>query len=182
MLIGLTGYKFSGKDTVGNYLCDKYDFKRLAFADPLKKACHDIFGFNDEQLYGSKKEDIDEFWGVNPRQIFQFVGTELFRNQMKNIIPDIGNDVWVKSMEKQILDIENINVNLVITDIRFQNELDIIKKYGGVIIRVLRNDNNDNHESEKNIDQLTVDFELTNKSTLDDLYLKIDILVPKIKN
>ena len=79
LLIGLTGYKGVGKDTVADYLCAKYGFIRLSFAKPLKDALAIIFGFTDEQLNGSLKEVKDPYWQITPREAAQFVGTELFR-------------------------------------------------------------------------------------------------------
>ena len=38
MIIGLTGLKQSGKDTVGAYLVKEHKFERRSFADPLKKS------------------------------------------------------------------------------------------------------------------------------------------------
>ena len=61
-IIGITGKKFNGKDTGAIYLINNYGYERLAFADALKEACKCIFGFTNEQLYGNKKEDIDEYW------------------------------------------------------------------------------------------------------------------------
>ena len=59
-IIGVTGKKFNGKDTLGNYL-SKYNYKRMAFADPLKEVIKNVFNFNDAQLYGEDKERIDEY-------------------------------------------------------------------------------------------------------------------------
>lgn len=60
-IIGITGKKFSGKDTLGSYFVNKYGYTQLAYADTLKNAVKCIFDFDDEQLYGSKKEEIDDF-------------------------------------------------------------------------------------------------------------------------
>lgn len=52
LVVGISGRKGSGKDTIGAHLVSKYDFKRVAFADSLKDACADIFGFTHDQLHG----------------------------------------------------------------------------------------------------------------------------------
>ena len=44
MIIGLTGYKGSGKDTAASHLVEKYGFTRVAFADKLKKSAAACFG------------------------------------------------------------------------------------------------------------------------------------------
>jgi dephospho-CoA kinase len=100
-IIGITGKKFNGKDTLGNYL-SKYNYKIMAFADPLKEVIKTIFDFNSEQLYGEEKEKIDDFWKISPRTAMQFIGTDLFRHQMNKLIPDIGNEIWIKVIKRQI--------------------------------------------------------------------------------
>ena len=58
MLIGLLGKKRVGKDTVAEYLIEKYNFIRYAFADPIKEIAGIMFNFSYEQLYGNQKEII----------------------------------------------------------------------------------------------------------------------------
>lgn len=176
MIIGICGYKQSGKDTLGKYFIDNLGFIRVAFADPLKEACRCIFGFNDEQLYGDKKETEDEFWKVSPRVVLQYVGTDLCRNQLEYIIPHLGKDIWIESARKTIQKIisENKNANIVITDCRFPNEIEMIKKLGGTVIRITRKSisSSDMHASELHIATLKVDYEVGNDGTICDLYEK----------
>jgi hypothetical protein len=151
-IIGITGKKYSGKDTLGSYFVEKHNYVQIAYADALKDAVKCIFDFDDEQLYGSKKEEIDEFWKITPRQVLQFVGTDLFRNNMKNLIPHIDNNIWIYVVKRKILNImkKNPDVCFVITDARFQNEINMVKELGGIVIKVTRDNinNNDSHESE----------------------------------
>lgn len=176
-LIGITGKKQHGKDTLGQFFVNNYDFERLAFADALKEACRHIFGFTEEQLYGNKKEDIDEFWGVSPRTVYQYVGTDLFREQMYKIIPKTGKNIWVDVIKKQILDKwkKNPNICFVITDVRFDNEVDMIRKMGGIMIKVVRSIENsdDNHPSESNVDSLSVDHIVLNNGSKTTMYNNI---------
>lgn len=181
LIIGITGKKFNGKDTLGKYL-SKYGYKRLAFADPLKKVLNVIFQFNDDQLYGNDKETPDPYWKVSPRSVMQFVGTDLFRHQIKKILPNIGDNIWIEVVKRQILEIWKINPKqkIVLTDLRFPNEINLIKELNGVIIRVKRNiDKSDEefivvHESETYIDKLTVDYDFDNNGTKNDLFAQFD--------
>ena len=103
ILIGLVAHKQSGKDTIADYLCKNYYFKKYNFADPLKEGMSKIFGFNHEQLYGNKKEVIDPFWGVSPREVLQKMGTEIFQYEVPKAIPEldsVGRLFWVKCFEK----------------------------------------------------------------------------------
>jgi len=177
-VIGITGRKSNGKDTVGNFLVDNYGYKRLAFADALKSACKEIFGFNDEQLYGNLKETDDEQWKVSPRLVLQYVGTDLFREQISNIMPHIEKNIWVNVVKVKILKEwkNNPNQKFVITDVRFPNEIDLINELSGLTIRVRRDSCNntvDSHQSEILIERLPVLYEILNNSTLEELYEKV---------
>ncbi|MBA42926.1 MAG: hypothetical protein CMF62_02815 [Magnetococcales bacterium] len=178
VLIGIIGKKGHGKDTIGDYIVNKYKFKKIAFADSLKKICGELFGFTDEQLYGNLKEEIDSYWNVSPRTIFQFIGTDLIRNQINQVIPNIGKDFWVKNTLKKIKSDETNNY--IICDVRFENEADKITENGGILIKVIRSDDesdesNDLHISENSINEIkNVKYIIENNSDLEELYKKVD--------
>jgi hypothetical protein len=182
-LIGITGRKFNGKDTLAKYFINTYNYKRYAFADPLKEACRHIFGFNDDQLYGELKEQVDEYWNTTPRNIFQYVGTELFRNNLSKCpgLEWVEENIWYNVLKKSILDQweKNPDQLIVITDIRFQNEIDLIKELGGISIKITKDNilNTDTHTSEIDIDKLNVDYNIKNNGTISDLYKNADNLI-----
>lgn len=130
ILLGIAGYAGSGKSTVAKYLVEKYGFRDIALADPLKKACAEIFRFTDEQLYGSKKEEVDPFWGLTPRDVLQRFGTEAMRN-------NFGQDLWIRALRRR-LDGALPNSRFVVSDARFPNEADAIHEWGGEMIRIER--------------------------------------------
>jgi len=182
-IIGITGKKFSGKDTLGNYFVEKYGFEKIAYADTLKEAVRVIFDFDDEQLYGNKKEILDDFWKITPRQALQFIGTDLFRNHIHELIPDIKKDIWIWVVKRKIASQlkKNPNKKFVITDIRFPDELQAVKDLGGITIKIQRdNISCDAHESEILIDNLETEYVFVNNKTKDDLYkCVIDVLNTK---
>ena len=174
-LIGITGRKFNGKDTMGDYYVKHHGYVRIAFADSLKKGCGEIFGFTDEQLYGNQKETIDKFWKVSPRTVLQYVGTDLFRNQLCNIMPNVESNIWVKVVQKKIMSAweTNPNIKFVVTDVRFMNECNMIHDMGGTVVRVCRDSVNpilDTHLSEMEIDKLPADYQIKNNGSIKDLY------------
>jgi hypothetical protein len=177
-LIGIAGRKRHGKDTIGDYLVKNYGYTKIGFADALKIGCQHIFGLTNEQLYGDDKEIEDTFWKTSPRTILQYVGTDLFRNQLSTIMPEIEDNIWIKVVEKTIL--ENPDKKYVITDVRFENELAFIKKYGGLTIKVQRDAllfNVDAHASEAFIDNLHTNYTLGNNGSLDELYEKLNNII-----
>src|SRR5690606_31617836 len=91
MIIGLTGQARAGKDTIAEFLAQKYGFVRIGLADPMKRFCQHLFDWNDEQVWGNKKEEGDpryKRWERNedgiilgshqlsPRFALQTLGTE----------------------------------------------------------------------------------------------------------
>jgi len=183
VLIGLLAKKQHGKDTTADHLVKNYNFEKIAYATPLKNVCKELFDFNEEQLYGDEKEKIDDFWGITPRGAFQYVGTELVRKQMGVLLPEVGDAFWVKVMERKLMNDNNLDKNIVISDVRFQNEVDLIKKCGGIIIKIERNlENQDNHLSEMEIDNIkNYDHKINNNSGILELYDNIDNIIKLYK-
>lgn len=183
-LIGILGKKRSGKDTSGDYLVEKYNFKKYAFADPIKEICRILFDFNEEQLYGEKKEAVDFRWYLTPRDAFQKIGTEFGQNDINNYFPRMKERlkdeiIWIKLFK--IWYEKNKNHDIVITDVRFQHEIDAIKSLGGNIIKVNRNNiANDKHISENyvdNVDKNEIYYFINNNYKLEDLYSQIDMAI-----
>lgn len=66
MIIGISGLCIDavgtrrvagvGKDTVAKRLLDKHSFVSLAWADPMKRFCREIFEFSDAQLWGESDQ------------------------------------------------------------------------------------------------------------------------------
>lgn len=162
------GYrKGYGKDFCANYLVQKYGFKRLAFADPLKDAARALFGFSEAQLYGDLKEVEDSFWGFSPRWLLQRLGTDTLRNTFGEICVKEGkwhpaeiNQIWVRALLRKRAQVTR-GPGVVITDLRFLNEFDSLQKEGAVTVKVIRplselgNPTQDVHASEVELDSLT---------------------------
>lgn len=66
-IIGLSGLAGSGKDYIANILCTNYGFVKVAFADPIKRICRDVFDFTEEQLWGpsEKRNEPDNRYRKN---------------------------------------------------------------------------------------------------------------------
>ena len=132
MILGLIGKAGAGKSSVANILAEEYGFRRLPFAGPLKSMALAV-GLTDEEVHGSLKETPSNLLcGRTPRQFMQWIGTEFGREM-------IGDDFWVNSWRRQLgmFAVDNFHpLKIVADDVRFQNEVDMIKSLGGVIIRV----------------------------------------------
>lgn len=158
-IIGVSGNKRHGKDTVASILAKRYGYSRAAFATKLKEGAKLMLGFSDEQVYGDLKEVVDERYGVTPRHALQTLGTEWGRNY-------INTDVWI------IATLSNLETKTVISDCRFLNEAEAIRKADGIVIKVIRPskaDIEDTHPSEKEIALIEADIVLINDGSIEDL-------------
>ncbi len=141
MIIGFVGFIGSGKDTAADYLVNFHGFRRDSFANTLKDAVAAVFGWDRILLEGRTKEarewreQVDPWWAdrlgmphLTPRWILQYWGTDVCRK-------GFHDDIWIASLEHKLL---SSNDDIVISDVRFPNEIKAIHKAGGKVIRIRR--------------------------------------------
>ncbi len=142
-IIAIQGFIGSGKDTLANILLEKYENSvKLSFASTLKDIISIVFGWNRELLEGETqesrhwREEIDEWWSqklniphLTPRWILQNWGTDVLRGHFHP-------DIWLASLENKIR-FMNKDV-IIITDCRFENEINCLRKLGAKFIRIKR--------------------------------------------
>jgi len=184
MLVGFMGEIGSGKDTAADYLVAK-GYIKIAFADSLKKACKEIFSFEDHQLYGTQKqkETPDPRWeNVTPRKIIQHFGTECMRDVMCKIMPEMDKGIWVKSLEMKL----QPDVDYAVCDTRFFNEAAMIKRRGGIVIKLVRYRDTEasiaSHSSETEMSKIPFDYLIDNNGTLEELYSAINMAIMDFKS
>ena len=170
MIIGLSGYAQSGKDTVANILVNQYGYQRVAFADKIREF---LYKTNPDLIYNAGwgeasvplKSIIDMYgWdkakqSENIRTLLQNVGVAA-----RNVF---GDDFWIKQALAPAMKYKNI----VVTDVRFENEANIIKHFDGQIWRVKRLGVTavNAHVSETEMDNYKVDQIFVNNGTIEDL-------------
>jgi hypothetical protein len=168
MIIGLTGYAQSGKDSVASVLIEKYGFERVAFADPIKSFLMEL---NPVLETGYRlRETVNDYgWELakaktEVRRLLQATGMAARTA--------LGQDIWVLCALRAISD---NNQSYVITDVRFDNEARMIKNLNGQLWRVERpgvgpvND----HVSETTIQEFEVSQTFLNSGTLEDLEAQV---------
>jgi len=140
-VIGFVGLIGSGKDTAADYLVNFHEFRRDSFAGTLKDAVAHVFSWDRELLEGRTKqarewrEQVDPWWAerlgmpnLTPRWVLQYWGTEVCRHSFHD-------DVWIASLENKM---RKTSDNIVISDVRFPNEIKAINNAGGIVVRVKR--------------------------------------------
>lgn len=172
MIIGLTGYAQSGKDTLAKMLVEQYGFERRAFADPIRNLLYEM-----NPMAGSEplriKVDV-EGWDKakqhpEVRRLLQYLGVAA-----RDIL---GDKVWINATFAGM----ELNKNYVITDIRFLNEARALKDLTGYpnlntyLWRVTRTGVGpvNGHVSESQMDTYDADVTFDNSGTIEDLELMV---------
>ena len=211
MIVGFVGLIGAGKDTAADFLVNFHEFRRESFASSLKDSISNIFGWDRTLLEGRTnesrewREQIDEWWAVRlnlpqltPRWVLQYWATDVCRNTFHE-------DIWIASLENKM---RKTSDNIVISDVRFPNEIAAIHNAGGIVIRVKRGDDpswfNDAIEMNSNnwplsfvakerIEQLgihssetawigsNIDYVISNDNTIDELYNQIQTVIKNLE-
>lgn len=141
IIIGFSGFISSGKDTAADYLVNFHEFRRESFANTLKDALSAVFGWDRILMEGRTKEarewreQVDTWWAARlgiphftPRWAMQHIGTNVLRESFHD-------DIWIASLENKLRKTQD---NIVISDVRFPNEIKAIQRAGGLVVRIKR--------------------------------------------
>jgi len=165
MIIGIAGYKGSGKDSIAEVLQTSFGFEKMSFAQPIKDLIHYTFGIDKAILSGDggerifREQPLPDWFYLSPRDFMQKIGMA-FRNELHQ-------DIWVKVLER---DIKSSKRNIVIPDVRFKNELELVNKYGFCVGVHRPGYNGDEHESEHGLDNVEFSKVFKNDSSQEMLY------------
>lgn len=212
MIVGITGFIGSGKDTVAKMLVEKGAVQD-SFAAPLKDLCASVFGWPRDMLQGDTvesrdfRETPDMYWtrklGIDqftPRLALQLLGTEIMRTHF-------NQDIWLDSLEYRIRKNEQQDTMVVVSDCRFKNELDLIKELNGIVVHVIRDELPEWYETAVHANKGSVpakhtmetrfakvhasewkwvgydfDFVIKNSGTLEDLQTEVDSMYLDMQN
>lgn len=189
MVIGLTGLKGSGKDTVADYLVEHHGFTKVSFAGLLKESVAKLFDISLEDIERFKNDPyvrvsitgpnssqlgphIIEFRRRTFREFLQRYGTEAHREVF-------GDDFWVTQIRHKY-PLFGPGGHYVFSDCRFDNEAIAIIEWGGQVYRVDRSYNLkgvDDHVSESGVNSDLVADTIINNGTLDELYEEVRLVI-----
>ena len=189
LVIGIAGKKRNGKDTVARMLmscAERAGIKatRRALADTLKEECARMIAIElGESGQVSKYLDVlqemhDDATKEKYRLLLQWWGTEFKRGM-------VSDNYWVDKLRDWLLQHKSHSQQeiFVVPDVRFPNEVEMIRQQGGLIINVYRPELevSDGHTSEHALDGMTDWFyTIDNNGDLDMLQHTIERLFPII--
>lgn len=213
MIIGTLGFIGSGKNTVAKYLVENHNFIQDSFAAALKDLLSSTFSWDRTLLEGTTpesrrwRETTDTWWATKlgipnftPRYAMQYIGTDVLRMHF-------NDNLWILTLEKRLESFIQNNKNVVVSDVRFKNEYNMLKQYGTKFIYVenvipewynialdlntsdytdkekqtiIENSSlNGVHISEWDWVGLGYDEKIINNSTLEELFLTVDSIINK---
>ena len=170
MIIGLTGYAQSGKDTVANILVEKYGYQRIAFADPIRALLYET---NPMLKEGYRVQGLVDVYGWDKVKVDYPEARRLLQELGLGARKLFGDMFWVNQALKGI----DASGKYVITDVRFPNEAKAIRVHkGSQIWRIKRLGITavNAHVSESAMEGEKVDQIFVNSGTINDLNLLIN--------
>lgn len=205
MIIGLAGLARSGKNTIGQYLEDKYGFNQLAFADKLKELAlasnpkmkvykHFVL---ENSILLDYVSDIGTDYNSDTPTDFYLIGLDILvtligwekakevtsvREYLQNLgvaaRTTFGADFWVNQLFNKV----NLfgDTNYVITDVRFPNEARRIldSSFRNIVLNVKRNvEKVNDHISEAGLPNDCISLSINNTGTIEDLHNTMDSLL-----
>lgn len=179
-IIALTGTKGSGKDTVGSLIQAMVpESKTIAFADPIKKVIQGLFDLD--------KNDIDQYDKFK-RGFMEYSLPGYFRHSVpsRHIVREVG--MLMRSYDEEqfcryVLTqmIHNPNVLWIVTDLRFDNELKMVKGLGGIVVRIQRpNYKPDGHITEQGFADDVIDYNIVNDKDMNALKQQVEAVMKDI--
>lgn len=202
-LIGINGFKRSGKNTVGEIIRDSnpdVHVHLVGFADKLKIAAARALGFvdgNERELidlmdefkesaqlsifYRKDRDSLSTAHLISGRQYLQFFGTEAGRETFSDsfwidlVLPNPAmQEGWIQAGEEQLERMYPGVDILVVTDVRFDNEARRVKSLGGQVWEVVRPGvDGGSHSSERPLARDLIDLTIQNDADLEGLEQKV---------
>lgn len=187
----------SGKSFCSKYLIDNYGYKKLSFADPMKKICSKLTKTRIEHFYSliEKEEErsilftkdmyqeLCEFFNVSfidnrlkyefnsIREMLQYIGTDYLRSIDENVHVNKVFEMY----NNNLLDFSDIK--LVADDVRFLNEIKTLNNLNGLGIYVIdpKSSYKSKHDSEISVSQADFDLAIINDKAQD-----VEVLYDKL--
>jgi hypothetical protein len=192
MIIAFSGLKGSGKDTAAKVLIEEYGFTKVAFADALREALLVLDPLIEELR--TEHSPQGQFFTSYVTMPLSDVIKDIGWDHAKNTIPEVrrllqvfgtevgrmlfGENVWVDLLTKRFPDISDPDVRYVITDCRFDNEVEFVRRNLGSLVWVDRPGlQSDGHASESTHIKDLASVILHNDGTIEELEEDIRLML-----
>ena len=161
MRLAVSGISRSGKDTIVNYLVKTRGMKHFALASKVKQIATDFYGIPGEAYYEANPEERNRI---------------IYNGQT-------AVDLWIKVTKvikahdpEYFARFTPCGDNIAISDLRFKEEYNFLKRVGYKFIRVIRPGVVSDRPTDHELDDAHFDATIINDGSLKDLYAKVDLL------
>lgn len=188
-IIMLTGRKGHGKDTVADIIAEVIEseytnnkLNRIALATPFKELMAKTFSISVDDL-NDLKNDLNQIKSDSENPAVDTNMRRILQNFGEHSKTQFGDEVWCQVADRNLC--RGINI---ITDLRLELEKDYFKeKYGRAVhtIKVKRERKlkgpEDEHISEIEVDNMEVDYNISNAGTIEDLRIEVRKVLKEIE-
>lgn len=177
-MLGIAGYKGSGKTTFAEFFTnqisadspDAPQWLHDSFAAPIRRFAADLLDISLRDLEAIKEYPQPLLGERSLRQVMQVLGTEWMRNYC-------GQDVWLNALYARVKRHHESGGPVIISDVRFVNEAEFIRKHGGAVVWIERPGlTSGEHVSERGLPAHLVDYTITNDRTLEEFETRARVL------
>jgi len=170
MILGILGRSRTGKDCVARYFESYFGFEVHRLSSPVKSACKELLGLSDEHIEGSLKDVVLYGKTYTPRDCMTWLASETKARFSESFLFD-------RLLER------TRGQNIIIPDVRYHEDVQLIRAHGGVIIKLTRAAAPIKHKFEDHVDDVDdADYVVCNDGTLEDLRLTIQCISHRIKH
>jgi hypothetical protein len=108
---------------------------RCRFADSLNEAVAPILGISGKELQDRSSKEVKQFvFGANRSGIeFKWSSRDVQKKVGQLLREELGEDVFINALDRKY---NNPSSILLISDLRYQNELDWVKRQGGKVVYI----------------------------------------------
>ena len=171
MIVGLSGWARSGKDSVGRFLVERHGFERIAFADRVR----DLAMQQDPYVQLSVDGDITSGMFCRLSALVNTHGWDyakshddvrrLLVSTGEGVRAVLGEDSWILAAFGSL----DPARDYVITDVRKRAEAQAIWEHSGTLWRVVRPSASPLNGLDSELDSYTFDTTINNGGSLSDL-------------
>ncbi|MEV0126360.1 hypothetical protein AB0I16_33250 [Streptomyces sp. NPDC050703] len=187
--VGLIGRARAGKDTVAERLAQRFAYQPVAFADKLKDAALRANPIIDYVNMGAGA--VPSHAPVTLSEIVAADGWESAKDNYPEVrrflqnygqtVREIDPEFWIRAATPAIAAAERLGLPVVVTDVRYLNEVVALQQRGFTMIRVNRPGSAlggaaAEHLSETELDDYVPRLAVENTGTLEDLKRVVDTL------
>jgi hypothetical protein len=146
IVLALCGCRRVGKDTVADWFLAPFSgqklrlapFEHVKISTAMKRCVAQLFDLSHDDVAGADKDTVHPRWGVAPRRIMQWFGTDVMQHHLSaELLPQAGRSFWV---DKTVHDVRRhvvAGTHVVISDVRFPHELDALEAaFGSSVVSV----------------------------------------------